>query len=474
MAIVLTIAGADKTALLVATSLAVSDELNARNTCAFTLDDPAGTYRPAIGAVVTVVDGGTTYFAGTIEEVQEVAWAGGTTQTLTVTCVDYTQLCDRHLVAREFTSQTLVQIVTDLVTLALPGEGITYSATGTPVVTIDKAIFNYQTVAECLNELTDLVACSWYVDYSKVLRVIARTTNLAAFNITDGSPQFLADSLTMTKTRGQYRNRQYVRAGQDLTSSRVESFKGDGTRKAFTLNFPVAKVPTVTVNAVSKTVGIRGVDTGKDWYWNGGDPIMSQDDGAAALTTSDTLAVTYQGFFPIIVQSQSEKEIADRKTVEGGTGLYETIADEPTINTDDLANAKAAGLLRRYGVIPTVLTYQTDTGGLKAGQLQTVTLTRYGISAAEYLLEKVDLRDLDGTDLRYTVTALSGEALGGWHEFFRKLVKGGRKFVIRDNEVLLLLRATSEAVALTDAMTPTTGTRESRVGTALVGYSEAA
>ena len=106
--------------------------------------------------------------------------------------------------------------------------------------------------------------------------------------------------------------------------------------------------------------------------------------------------------------------------------------------------------------------------------MQTVTLTRYGISAAEYLLEKVDLRDLDGTVLRYTVTALSGEALGGWHEFFRKLVKGGRKFVIRDNEVLLLLRATSEAVALTDAMTPTTGTRESRVGTALVGYSEAA
>lgn len=474
MALVLTIAGADRTTLLVAGSLQVNDELNARNTASLVLRDTTGTYRPAVGAVVTLVDGGTTHFAGTIEEVQEIAWGGSSTEDMTVTCVDYTQLCDRHLVAREYTGQTVVQIVTDLVAQDLAGEGITYNSTGTPLVTIDTVIFNYQSVAECLNELTDLVACSWYVDYDKVLRVIARTTNLAAFQITDASPNFLIDSFSMIKTRGQYRNRQYVRAGQDLTSSRVESFVGDGTRKGFTLGFPAATAPTVTVNAVSQTVGIRGLDTGKQWYWNKGESEITQDDAGTALTTAQTLAVTYQGFFPIIVQSQSETEIVSRLTVEGGTGLYEALADEPIANTDDLAHAKAAGLLRRYGVIPTIISYQTDMAGLHAGQLQTITLSRYGLSASDYLIEQVTLTDLDGTHLRYTIKALSGEALGGWSEFFRKLVQSGRKFVIRENEVLLLLRVTSDAVSLIDTMASPTAAVESRVGTALVGYSEAA
>ena len=62
-------------------------------------------------------------------------------------------------------------------------------------------------------------------------------------------------------------------------------------------NFPVCQIITsvssVTVNGVSKTFGVAGVDTGKDWYYTPGSQAIVQADGAPALTSSDTLVISY-------------------------------------------------------------------------------------------------------------------------------------------------------------------------------------
>ncbi len=62
-------------------------------------------------------------------------------------------------------------------------------------------------------------------------------------------------------------------------------------------NFPVCQlltsVTSVTVNGVSKTVGVLGVDTGRDWYYKPGHQSIIQADGAAALTSSDTISISY-------------------------------------------------------------------------------------------------------------------------------------------------------------------------------------
>ena len=49
MALLLTINAVDKSALLRAGSLKISDELKARNTCSLTLIDTTGAYRPTAG-----------------------------------------------------------------------------------------------------------------------------------------------------------------------------------------------------------------------------------------------------------------------------------------------------------------------------------------------------------------------------------------------------------------------------------------
>lgn len=449
MAITLTIGGVDKTSLLRVNSLQISDELNTRNTCQFSLIDTTGAYRPTVGQEAIILDGAVRRFAGTLDESSEAVPLGTSALVVQCQCADYNQIADRHLVARVYENQTLGAIVTDIVTQDLAGEGVTTTNVQTGP-TITKATFNYRTVAQAFNDLAELTGYAWYVDYNKDLHFCARETNLAPFSLTDVSANFRY--MVVRKTREQYRNRQYIRAGQDITDPRTDSFKGDGKTKAFVLNFPCAKVPTVKVNTVAKTVGIRGLETGKDWYWSKGEKEVTQDDAGTALASTDILDVTYQGLFPIILSSQSDGEISSRAATEGGTGIYEAIEDDQSIDSQPLATQKADGLLRRFGRIPQIVEFETDTGGLAAGQLITINVTKHGLNA-QFLIDSAQAQDVQGKFLRYRVRVLDGERIGGWIEFFQKLAQAGRKFVIRENEVLVLLRRFSDVVKLTDTLT---------------------
>lgn len=468
MAITLTIGGVSKTPL--SKSINISDELNTRNTCAFSLVDVAGTYHPAEGAEVIFLDGVTRNFAGTIDSLIETKIKGNVALSYNIRCVDYNQICDRHIVTAAYTAQTLLQIVTNINSNYLVGEAITLTNVQTGP-TLEEVRFNGQNVTQCFNELAELIGYSWYIDYNKDLHFFARETNLAPFAITDTSANFL--TMKITTTREQYRNVQYLIAGEDVADAKTESFIGDGTRKTYSLSLKVAKVPSsVTVNGVAKTIGIRGVDTGKDWYWSKDEKEISQSDSAAALTSVQTLAVTYQGLIPIKVQSRLEDEITARVAAEGGSGIYEAIEEDPRAETQDLALDKSNGLLRRFGKIPRIVEIETDTPGLKAGQLININITPHAING-DFLIDRVTMRDVDGKHIRYMARCLDGERLGGWVEFFQKLALAGRKYIIRENEVLVLLKTFSDNVICGDTFaTPTTAAPESRVGYAIVGYSE--
>jgi hypothetical protein len=74
--------------------------------------------------------------------------------------------------------------------------------------------------------------------------------------------------------------------------------------------------------------------------------------------------------------------------------------------------------------------------------------------------------------LTFTVEALDGENIGGWEAFFDAISREGRVVEFRENEVIILLRIASDAVLLTDIVTATAAAPESRVGFAIVGFSE--
>ena len=313
MAITLTIGGVDYTDALLIETLEVSDQLGQRNTASFSLKAPSGAYllvadddtyvvsdaddyigggaRPAVDDDIEILNGATTIFAGEIDGMVEGELAPGNDGLrMDIQAVDYNALADRVLVAAvyETPSQTAGDIARDIVASYLATYGVTDTEVQDGPV-IDRAVWNYQTAAEALTELCSMTGYSWNIDYDKVLHFFARETNYAPFDLTESSSDWRA--MQVTRERAGYRNRQIIRAGTNETSTLVEGLVGDGTRKVFTLSYPAATEPTITVGGVSKTVGIQGVETGMDWYWSKGSGEVSQDSGAAAVGAGVAISV---------------------------------------------------------------------------------------------------------------------------------------------------------------------------------------
>lgn len=466
----LLIGGVNRNNLYQAGSLQIQDALNERTIASFALKDPAGAYRPPVGAMVQIYDNaGILIFAGTVDEPDEEQPLGTSLLAFEVPCVDWHQLADRHLVTETYANQTAGAIVNNLLTKYLAGEGVT-AGTIQAGPTITSAVFPYVMVSQALQELSELTGYSWYIDANKTLHFFERSTNAAPWGIGTTSP---IRKVKVRRTRAEYRNRQYVRAGQDISDARTENFKGDGAAKTFTVALPIALVPTVKVNGIAKTVGIQGVDTGKDWYWNKGEKQVVQDSAAVALAATDTLEVTYQGFFPIVAVSDDPAAIAERQGVEGGTGVYEAVDDAPNLDRLAAAVEKADGLLRRYARIGTTLEFETDRAGLKAGQILPVNLPEHALSGS-FLIDRVTMTDYNQGAIRYVVHAVDGEAVGGWAQFFRRMVQTGRTFVIRENEILTRAVRLTDNLICSDSLTPSAAAPETLVGFASVGFSEVA
>lgn len=456
MALSVTIAGADKTALWRVGSLRINSRIGARNRASFGLVDTTGAYRPDVNAEIVIADGSTRYFAGYIDSFTEALTIDGNQASLSyeVEAVSYDALCDRRLVAASYENptQTLFDLVNDIATNTLAGDGLTTTNVDTGPV-IDRIKFNYVPASRVFDELANISGYAWWVDENKNLYFKPRAGVAAPIAATAANTR----NVSITKTPEVYRNKQLVRAGVDLTASRTENFAGDGTQKAWTLAYPVGLEPTsITVGGVGKTIGIKQVDTGKDWYYQIADPIIVQDDGAAAVGAGVAIAVTYQGQYPILISAQADSEVAIQAAITGASGVFEAIEQRPNIDDDDAALSIAQGLLRRYGKITRRLRFETDTAGLRPGQIMSATYTPHGVSGT-WLVDAVDAVDRFGKDLVWTIEALDGESVGGWGAFFEALSGTGAVVEFRENEVIILLRVQIEAVTAADALTTPNG-----------------
>jgi hypothetical protein len=92
--------------------------------------------------------------------------------------------------------------------------------------------------------------------------------------------------------------------------------------------------------------------------------------------------------------------------------------------------------LRKHGVIPQTVRFETDCPGLRPGQLLPVDIPAAGLGD-NYLVESVNMRDLQGRINRYRVSAVSGDALGGWLEWFSALARQAQKFVLYDEDQVI-------------------------------------
>jgi len=469
----LTINGTERKALVLKETVRLSDELNARDTLEFTMRDAAGTARPSVGQVVVLTLDGVVRFAGTIDNFTErnLTPNVASQREYRVQVVDYNQLADRHLVAEIYTLQTMKQIVQDIVTDHLAADGVTVHGSFPTGPTIDHIAFNYMEASRCFDELSELTGYFWIIDSSKVLNFIDRTTMAAPGSSTDASDTDLAGSFKVERTRERYRNQQWIRGGLTQSSTLTEEEKGDGVKTVFMTSLPVAQIPVVKVNGSAKTVGIRQVDTGKDWYWQENSNEISQDTAGVKLTTSDTWRIEYVGYFPFLTAARDPIAVADRIAVEGGSGLYEAIEDHDEITKAELGRDKAEGLLKRFGRIETHVSFTSRLAGWKAGQLVSVSRTVHNLSGT-FLVMSMSLRHIGLEEYHVDVEAVAGDAVESWVAFFAALMDAGRRIVRRPNEVISLVRFYPEPLTIAESFAAPTSTSAADGQVREVGQSQ--
>src|SRR5260221_588274 len=397
-------------------------------------------------------------FSGYINQPQEHKPGFQSSLVHTITCTDQHRLADKRVVAAAYPNKTSRDMVLDIYTNILASEGVTigqvYSDGSLPpsltlypnttlypqAVTgiVPSATFVYCTVAQALDELVKSASSAgipfyWMIDQNKQLwfvpyTAVVNSTLVDGTQVDDGHLSGTAP--TVTRANPTYRNTQYLLGGVAQTVTQTETRVGDGNTTSWPMSFDLSTVPTVSVNTgsgyVTKSVGIQGVDTGKDFYWAKGSPLITQDSAGTKLRGSpsnDLLKVVYIGQYPTVIVSSNYAQVSYEQGLDGTSGIVEEVETDSTITSLANGYAEAGQLLTRYATQGTQLTFMTMDSQFVPGQLVTFDLPDYNLHMVDMLIESVNASDqVDSLNIWYTVTAVLGAYDVTWQDFFSKLL----------------------------------------------------
>jgi hypothetical protein len=106
----------------------------------------------------------------------------------------------------------------------------------------------------------------------------------------------LVSGLEVEDSADLYRNRQIITGVLD-TIALNETKLGDGTATSWTLKYNVVSMDAMTLNGQSVAFGVKGIDTGKDFYYEVGSNSIASDTEGTLLIATDELYVSYVGQF---------------------------------------------------------------------------------------------------------------------------------------------------------------------------------
>ena len=443
------IAGVDRTLNLIK-RLTTTDRIPGRSTCSFELHDVADdlTLQEGMEVIITANHGEESprLFAGEIQRFVGREEPGGLTM-YSVSCADYNAILDRLLLAAAWDDTLSGDMVRDIHALKLANEGITLGLVDDGSLT-SRSVFDWVPITQAMNEIEQNTGIAWNVDYYKVLNYFPPGYFEAPFTLTDNSHNY--KNLHLERNKDKYRNVQVFRPGWLETSEQTENPtpKPDGSSRVFFVRFAIANKPRIFVDSVEvdpSDIGVNGLDASgtKKWYFSRQSNQLSHDSDETVLAVGTILQVIYTGLYVRIFAKENREEIDARKLIDGGSGRHEAYEDKPTIEGQDAADQYINGLIRKFGSISNIVTYQTEEHGLRAGMVQTINVPGRGI-VGDFLIESVTGRANGPGMMLYNVKGFDGEVVGSWVEFFRSLVITRRSFVIRDNEYVSLIHDLTE------------------------------
>jgi hypothetical protein len=432
-------------------SVKITDIVEERSTASVSIPDGSGAYTFYRGQPIQIYIAGNLEFGGIIDTPSRDMISPEGVITHSFQCADWHYLADKRFAAATYANRTCGYIVQDLVTNVLAAEGVTVgSITAGPIVPL--ANLSWVSVSSCLDALAKLANCIWWIDAYKNLYFVPRVTYPAPWAVT--TADIKKGSAHWSGANPNYRNVQYIRGASAVTTQQTESRLGDGQNTAFTMSYPLNGAPTITVGGIGKTNGTKGVDTGKDFYYSVGDAVIA---AAVAPGAGVTVSVTYKGQYSILIKSADLGQVALEQSIEqGGTGIVESILDDPTVTDMNSAYASAAAQLSEYGQTSDQITFTTVKPGLAKGQLVTITHTPLQIVNESFLISQVDTTAL-GSYIEYKITAVRGSLLGSWAKFLATLVTPPQSNILNlgTQAVLNLQTTPADFMHVTESVTET-------------------
>lgn len=392
MSLTLNVNGTDKTNQIKWKSLKKRSVLTRQpDTLTFSLlNYPTKTWRPAISDVVTLYDGATLIFAGTVIETGD-SLMGGLLKDFIVTCKDYTHLLDRNLVSKNYAGMTGTAIVTDIISTFCSGGGFTVANVAVPYV-VSAVTFNYLTPSQCFQKICEMIpGYDWYVDYNKDIHFFLQGSRTAPFSLSDTSANFIYESLEIDQDTTQLRNFVTIRGG-DTIGTAVDNLQvADGKQRVFFVGYNLNTFLAYKALAASPTsfsaltVGADGIDdpTTVDVLYNPNQGLMTFPD-ASKPAVGDVVKYTGVPVFPLITQQQDPVSVS-------AYGTYQYLIIDKTITTRLAANQRAQAELLQYGNPISRVMFQTETSGLISGQVITIICPLRGVSGS-YKISKVEMK----------------------------------------------------------------------------------
>ena len=425
----------------------VIDKINIRTTMTFTVIDLNNLTAITKGNPIAFARDGTTIFNGFVDTVT-ITEVEPDILFYYVSAVDNCSIADRRLIVVSLTDELAGDIVTDYILPILAEEGVT-AGTIDDGAEITKTNFNYYTCTQALDALSDITGFYWNIDFDKKLHFANRAANLSDTAL---DSDLKHKNFTQAQQNREYRNVQYLRAGLGETSEQEDEEptpKPDSISRTFAFSFPMAQEPTIETNIAAggwaeKTIGLKNVDTGKDWYWEYNSEWLTQDDAGDVLTAADAIRGTYIGLKQLLTVSKRQSEVNARQATEGGTGQYEHLIKNTDLNTSGQADEFTTGLLDKYARINNRITTLMYTNTFSAGELVNVTKSAFGIDNVTYLVNSVRTFPKSFSIEGYQVELLDGSDYGGWEELFKRLINGNKSISLSENEVVVRIISTRE------------------------------
>ncbi len=437
MAVTVTINGTDRTSVIDRAGFDVTQILGSqRDTAHFTYKKfGSRTYVPAMYDSVLVQDGSTQIFGGRIVNIVERVINPAEGVQYQIECADYSVDLDSVLIANTYTNMSVADIIADMLTNVTGFTSVNVAST----YVVAKIVFNQMPISQCIKRLADILRYDWYVDPAKDVHFYPKYTETAPYGLTDTSGNYVNRTLERKLDGTQIANQVKVRGGYYNAATYSSSITVKGTvSKSFILPYQFSGL-TITLNGVSKTVGIDNIDdfTTKDVLYSFQDySIRFQNN----LADGDVIAYSGSPKVRVLAIASDASSIATY-------GLREKLIEDTSIEDISIARTRATAELNAYKDQQNNGSFETYTAGLRAGMVINLTSTIRGANV-DFIIRSVKFAPRTPTTFGYKVEVVSTR-LYDLTEILQTLLQPA-SLRIEDAEVAEIIKTDIATVTITE------------------------